>query len=238
VVNTDRIEEFDPRSLGLLGPNQEFVVCIPKGDDWGDQITSVQANMALVTKGVLEFWNVVDGVWNPAITFAPGWWSSYRVALKESVEKAEVVSPDEPPQDLDDLASETEKSFNEIRQEVLTGLVRGEYPQVGGVPTPKKLKDVWEGRGDPDDGGPESDLGSWPADSSPEEINAWVAEQARKDQEIAAQLRKEADAERDDTLTLPEHLRDDDRSDAPDYTAYSLPRTEFYGSDGTSVIRR
>jgi hypothetical protein len=243
VVSTERIEEFDPRSLGLLGPDQEFQV-LAVIDDQGPEFQYVQANLATVSDGVLTFWKVVDRVHHRVATYADGWWGSFRpvapgTPAPRDEERIEVIAPDEPPQDLDDPIEDAKKSYSELRAEVVAGLKRGEYPEVGGMSGPRKLKDIWEGKGDPDDAGPDADEESWPQHGTREEIDAWVTEQARKEQEVAGQLRVEADAERDTSLSLPDHLRDEETPPPmPDYTRYSLPRTEFIGSDGKSTIRR
>lgn len=212
MVSTARINEDDPRSLGLLGPDEVFKVAVVT-EDSTFTFEYFKGNLAEDNKGTLTIWSVVDRVWHRVATIAPGWWAYFEVVPQGNggvpadyaEEKAEIVSPDEPPQDLDDLTEEP-KSFEEERREVLSGLNRGVYPEVGGVTGPRKLKDIWEGKGDPSDEGPEADEDAWPQNGSREEIDRWVAEQARRDEETAQRLRAEADAERDDNLTLPAHL--------------------------------
>lgn len=229
MVNTSRINEDDPRLFGLLGPDQQFVVEVDSNKEWADRLHPVQANLVLVTEGTLEFWSVVDNVWHPVTAFAPGHWSSYRVAARHD------PAPPSAPLDPADVA----RAAVDERKQIREGLKRGEYPEIGDVPAPKKLKDIWEGKGDPNDSGPSADLDSWPRNGTQEEIDSWVAEQSRKEAERAQQLRVEADAERDQSIALPEYLRDEETPlPHPDYTSYNLPRTDFIGSDGQSVIRR
>lgn len=222
MVSTPRINEHDPRSLALLTSDQEFVLFAAPatGDDWVEM--RVSANFAQVTRsGALEFWNVVDNVWHQVSFYAHGWWANYAVVKK----REPVSAPDAPPQDLDDVdpvltanpslqgtfgVPRGRDELEEIRAQIRLGLSRGVYPsaqETGGVEPPKRVKDIWEGKGDPADDGTEED--SWPRNGTQEEIDAWVAKQEAREQAVAEQLRAESDAVLDRDTQLPEHLRDD-----------------------------
>lgn len=192
--------------IGLLPSDQVFGVIEVDPERGGDEWVGLLANISLINPdGTIAFYYVdEENVWHPAATYPPGWLGSYGPALRSAFEEdaEETSEAQEAPSAAMTVevggggsgAASTPRQ--EIIDEVLETLARGEFPadDVGVTPAVKRLKDIWEGQGDPDDD-PQAEDWIWTPGASLADIAEWNKRKQARDQAEIDRLRQESDKE-------------------------------------------
>jgi len=277
MVNTPRIDE-NLRSHGLLRNGEEYEVLAyhPDGDAL---IVRVKANYHILNEdGALEFYHVVDNVLHFVQGYGAGQVVRWSVVGQETADQLEAETQqivDEVTAQLATTEAAAESSVREFesadldaeREQIKSQLRAGEFPEGNVIPHHKQLKDIWEGKGDPDadafglvtrshENVPHEDAledledenrAYWPTGADPDELNRWLRERQEREAERLEQLRKEADAVLDDEVlpSLPAHLNpaipnpeNHPGLPLPPYSDNNPVYTTMVGADGTLPILR